>query len=114
MKRFLLGILLVTTLLGTTLTAGCVATKIGDILDNFQNYEGKQVTIRGTVGETLWMALLEKGAFQVGDVTGNIWVITTQPPPEEGQKISVTGIVEAGYQLENRTLWKVITEIDRK
>ncbi len=86
MKRFLLGILLVTTLLGTTLTAGCTATKIGDILDNFQNYEGKQVTIRGTVGETLWMALLEKGAFQVGDGTGNIWIITTQPRRRKAKK----------------------------
>jgi hypothetical protein len=55
------------------LTVGCCSTKIGDILDNFSQCEGKKVTVEGAVGETVWFAFLERGIFQVGDGTGNIW-----------------------------------------
>lgn len=114
MRRFLLVILLAGVLLSTALAAGCISTKVSDILDDFQQYEGKEVTVKGTVGETVWFALLERGAFQVGDGSGNIWVITSQPPPQEGEKVTVTGTVQAAFQLGDRSLGKVIVETDRK
>lgn len=114
MKRVLLVTSLLVVLLSVALAAGCSATKIGDILDNFPQYEGKEVTVKGTVGETVWFALLEKGAFQVGDASGNIWIVTSQPPPEEGKEVSVTGTVQAAFTLGDKSLGKVIVETSRK
>jgi opacity protein-like surface antigen len=114
MKRLLLIVLLAGAILSTALVAGCASTKIGDILDDFPQYEGKEVVVKGTVGETIWFALLERGAFQVGDGSGNIWVITSQPPPQENEEVTITGTAQASFQLGDRSLGKVIVETDRK
>ena len=114
MKRILFLLLAIATMSGLIFTVGCGTTKIGDILKNFSDYEGKEITITGTVGETVWFALPERGAFQVGDGSGNIWVITNQPPPQEGQKVSVTGTVQAAFEVGGRSFGKVIMETSRR
>lgn len=79
-------ILLSALILTLCVVIGCaVATKISDVLADTSQYEGKEITIKGTVGETVWLSAVEKGTYQLGDGTGNIWIITTQPPPQKGQ-----------------------------
>ncbi len=50
----------------------------------------------------------------MGDGTGNIWVVTSQPPPEEGREVSVTGTVQSAFEVGDRSLGKVIVETSRK
>lgn len=114
MKRILLLLFIVSTVTSLVFMAGCGTTKIGGILNDFPNYEGKEVTITGTVGETAWFSLLERGAFQVGDGSGNIWVITNQPPPQAGQKVSVTGTAQSAFELGGRSFGKVVVETSRR
>ena len=100
MKRVLSIIVLSVLILSVFATIGCSrATRIGDILDNPSQYEGKELTIKGTVGETAWFALVEKGAYQLGDDSGTIWVITSQPPPQKGQSISNKGKVQSAFSI---------------
>ena len=73
----------------------------------------KEVTVKGTVGETVWLALLERGAFQIGNGSGNIWMVASQPPPEGGKEVSVTGTVQVVFTLGDRSLGKVIVEASR-
>lgn len=95
-------------------TSGCSgSTRVGEILANPMNFEGKQVSIRGTVGETVWLSFLKKGAYQIGDGSGTIWIVTPQPPPQKGTKISTKGTVSTAFKLEDRTLGTVITEVQR-
>jgi len=94
-------------------TVGCSPNKIGDILDNPSQYEGEELTVSGTIGETIWFALLEKGAYQVGDGTGNIWIITSQPPPQKGQTVSVRGTLQPAITLGDRSFGTVIVESKR-
>ena len=101
-------------LLGLLLTAGCRATKISDILDNFSQYEGKRVTIVGTVGDTIWLGIAERGAFQVGDGSGTIWVVTSRPPPQTGDDVTVTGTAQAAFTLGETSLGEVIMESERR
>ena len=82
--KYCLPFLLFCLIVSNIVLAGCSSTKIGDILDNSSQYEGEELSLSGTIGETLWFSLLEKGAYQIGDGTGNIWVITSQPPPQQG------------------------------
>ena len=94
--------------------AGCSSTKIGDILDDPSQFEGKEVSLKGTVGGTVWFSLLERGAYQVGDGTGNIWIITDQPPPKKGESVSVHGTVQSAVTLGDRSFGTVISESKRK
>jgi hypothetical protein len=113
MKRVLWFILLAGILLSITLMAGCTSTEIGDIVENFEQHEGEEVTIKGTVGERIWLAIMERGAFQVGDGSGTIWVVTDRSPPQEGEEVTVTGTVQAAFELGGRPLGKAILETER-
>ena len=94
--------------------AGCSSTtKIGDIMAKPLQYEGKTVSVKGTAGDTLWFAVLDKGAYQIGDGSGTIWVVTTQPPPQKGLQISTKGTVSTAFKLGDQTLGTVITETQR-
>jgi hypothetical protein len=89
------------------------ATRIGDILANPSQYEGKDLTIRGTVGETAWFALVGKGAYQLGDGSGNIWVVTSQPPPQKGLSISSKGEVQTAFTIAGQSYGTVLVETQR-
>jgi len=97
-------------------TAGCARTdKIGDILANPLQYEGKTVHISGYVGNTVWFSALTRGAYELGDGTSKtIWVVTSQPPPSKGARINVTGTVSTAFKLGDRTFGTVVNEIARK
>jgi hypothetical protein len=94
--------------------AGCTsATKIGDVMANSSKYEGKTVTVKGTVGDTVWLAAADKGTYQVGDGSGTIWVITTQPPPQKGLTVTTEGTVQAAFTLLGKSYGTVINETSR-
>ena len=114
MKRIILVFLVLALMLAVLPVAACSSTtKIGDITATPLPLEGKQVSIKGTVGETLWFAALGKGAYQLGDGSGLIWVVTTQPPPQKGQSISCEGTVTTAFKIGDQTLGTVITETRR-
>lgn len=111
MKRFLSIIFLSVLALSMFATPGCAATKISDILANSSQYEGKDLTISGTVGDTA--ALLGKGAYQLGDGSGNIWVVTSQPPPQKGQSITTKGTIQSAFSLGGQSYGTVLVETQR-
>jgi len=114
MKRVLSIIVLSVLILLVFTAIGCSrATRIGDILANPSQYEGKDLTISGTVGDTAWFALVEKGAYQLGDGSGTIWVITSQPPPQKGQSISTKGKVQAAFSIAGQSYGTVLEETQR-
>jgi hypothetical protein len=94
---------------------GCAGTtEIGDILADSSKYEGEEISIKGTVGETAWLALAEKGTYQLGDGSGTIWIITTQPPPQQGESISTRGKVQVAFTVLGRSYGTVLIETDRQ
>jgi hypothetical protein len=113
--KWFLSIISLSILILLVFTAiGCNrATKIGDILANPSQYEGKDLTIRGTVGETAWFALVGKGAYQLGDGSGNIWVSTSQPPPQKGLSISSKGEVQTAFSIAGQSYGTVLIETQR-
>ena len=114
MKRVSIIIVLSIIILSMFATIGCSsATRIGDILANPSQYEGKDLNIRGTVGDTAWFALVGKGAYQLGDSSGNIWVVTSQPPPEKGLSISPKGKVQTAFTIAGQSYGIVLVETQR-
>lgn len=96
-----------------TATTGCGSTKISDIKANPGQYEGKEISVSGTVTETFWIGLLGTGAYQVDDGTGTIWVVTKQTSPDKGARASVKGKVSTGVKVGDRSLGIVINETSR-
>ena len=94
--------------------SGCSnVTEIGDIIANPLQFEGKEVNVRGYVGDTIWLGILNKGSYQIGDGSDTIWVVTNQPPPQKGVEISVTGTITTAFKLGDISLGTVINETRR-
>jgi hypothetical protein len=93
---------------------GCTSTtKISDIKSDSAKYEGKTVTVSGTVGESVWLPVAEKGTYQVGDDSDTIWVISTQPPPTKGASVTTEGIVQSAFSILGQSYGTVIKETKR-
>ena len=86
------------------LLAGCASvTPIGELLQNSSKYNGKEVRIKGEVGESA--GLLGKGAYQVKDGTGTLTVISeTSAPPPKGSTTGVKGVFQALLTLGSQSL----------
>jgi hypothetical protein len=56
-KGLIFNLIAAAALLLTVLAAaGCTsATKIGDVMADNSKYEGKTITVKGTVGDTVWL-----------------------------------------------------------
>jgi hypothetical protein len=72
-------------------------TFIGKILKDPKVYEGKMLTIKGTVTERVSFMIMKY--FKLKDRTGEIMVITEKPLPSVGAKISVQGMVHDAFSL---------------
>jgi len=115
MKRILYLVVLISVipvLLGVT---GCgTSTKISDITADPEKYENTTVTVQGTVGTTQWFDIAEKGIYQLGDGTDTIWIITSEPPPQQGEKIKATGKIQSAFSLLGKSYGTILMETERK
>ena len=110
-------LIVATFLLIAVLVAGCTDhTRIASILNNPNDYIGKEVVIAGTVTRTYGVNLIiaEAGAYQVDDGSGKIWVFTKSSVPSEGTKIGLKGMVSDKIELLGQTLTAVIQEKERR
>jgi aspartyl/asparaginyl-tRNA synthetase len=75
------------------------STKIKDILDHPRDYEGRDITINGTVTNTVSLLVIKY--YEIQDGTGSIKIITDKLLPSRGEKLTVTGrmaVVELGTE----------------
>jgi hypothetical protein len=100
-------------LLGTFLTTGCAGTtRIGTLLGDPSEYDGRMVRVEGEVTQTVGIPLLG-GTYSVSDGTGTLRVVTDEGGvPQEGAEISVAGIFRALFAIGAESL-SVLQESDR-
>jgi hypothetical protein len=106
MKIFLAAAPILVSLLLT----GCPThTSISEINRDPGRYSGKEVTITGQVSDS--MGALGRGAFQVDDGTGRMWVLSENyGVPANGVKVSVTGRVQQGISFAGRSFATILRE----
>ncbi len=84
--------------------AGCGQhfDKIGDINGNPQKYLHNEVTIRGHVTKVyeLPLGITNLAAYRVSDDSGQIWVISHNGAPGDGDRIALKGTVESAGDVE--------------
>lgn len=77
--------------------AGCEQKKINEILADPQRYANREVGVTGNVVRSV--SVLGKGAYQVDDGTGKLWVISDKGVPREGARVGVKGKIRDGFNL---------------
>lgn len=101
-------------MLTASIFSGCIGQeKISTILQNPDKYEGKIVTIKGTVTEIITIPLLSQGIYKVEDNTGTIWVVTKTGTPSKGKEVTVTGKVETAFKTYEQSFGTIILEGER-
>jgi len=100
-----------TLLASAAVVAACaslVATKIGDIQKTPGRYDGRDVTITGTVSAS--HNLLVAKYYQVNDGTGEIAVVTESALPKEGEHVTVKGKVNQAFAIGTAHLVVIVEE----
>jgi uncharacterized protein with beta-barrel porin domain len=92
---------------------GCAGTtRIGTILDDPSEYDGRTVRVEGEVTQTIAVPLVG-GTYTVNDGTGTLRVVSDEGGvPREGAEVSVSGIFRALFSLGAESL-SVLEERDR-
>lgn len=89
---FLLGTIAAVLLLGA-----CGARNVNQILSDPTKYANKDVKIEGTVTESY--SVMGKGAYQLADGTGRIWIVSSKGVPRTGARVAVKGRVREAFDL---------------
>jgi len=89
----LLGMLLICALAMTA----CEQKSINEIRSNPGRYANKEVGIAGDV--TRSFSLLGRGAYEVDDGTGKLWVLSDKGVPLQGARVVVKGTIRDGYNM---------------
>ena len=87
------GVLLASLIFACEPVNKLTATKIRDILDHPRDYENKELTIYGAVTGSASLLLVK--FFEIQDETGTIKVVTDRVLPKPGEKLRVTGYMQA-------------------
>jgi hypothetical protein len=74
--------------LGLALT-GCGTKTINHIMADPSRYNNQEVTIKGTVTQSV--SLLGHGSYQIDDGTGTLWVVSNKGVPRKGARVKVSG-----------------------
>lgn len=97
------------------LISGCgFHTSISKIRHEPEKYEDKKVSIKGKVSETLGIPFVQKGAYQVDDGSGKIWVLSQKRRPSRGEEVVVKGKLKTGVSIRGHILGLAIVEGDEK
>lgn len=76
---------------------GCEQKTINQIKADPGRYANKEVSVTGTVVRSY--SVLGKGAYEIEDGTGKLWVVSEKSVPREGAKIVVRGTIRDAYNL---------------
>ncbi len=100
-------------LVGALLVTACPKQEtISRINADPGRYRNKEVGIAGTVTDSY--GVLGKGAYEIDDGTGRIWVVTDRGVPSRGSRVGAKGKVYTGLSWGGRSFGTVLQETDRK
>lgn len=94
------------------LTACPSQTTISKINSDPGRYRDKEVAVVGRVTDSY--GVLGKGAYEIDDGTGRIWVAATRGVPARGSRVGVKGHVHNGVTIAGKSFGTIIEETDRR
>jgi hypothetical protein len=83
--------------IGTLLSAACASTRINRILADPSRFKDRQVRVSGSVVDSY--SLANRGAYRIGDDSGQLWVVSDKGVPRKGARVTVQGTIREGFNL---------------
>jgi len=99
-------LLLVTLFSLISCSEGLFSTPIGKIQDGPRDFDGKAVTVKGTVTDSANLLFMKY--FVLKDGTGEIHVITERIIPRKGETVTVKGKVQEAFSLGDQRLIVIV------
>jgi hypothetical protein len=98
--------------------AGCATLGVGvtptaDIKRSPASYEGKEVTLKGTVRDVTKLPFVELKRYLLADSTGEITVTTRSAAPAKGERLIVRGVVSSNAIVGSHTFGLHLSERER-
>jgi hypothetical protein len=92
-KSYGLAVLVFTAVM----SAACGARTINKVLADPGRYRNKEVKLSGSVVDSY--SLVGRGAYQLDDGTGKMWIVSDNGVPRRTARVEVKGTVREGYNL---------------
>ena len=83
--------------IGALLSTACASTQINRILADPSHYRDRQVRVSGSVVDSYSFA--NRGAYRLGDESGQLWVVSDRGVPRKGARVTVQGTIREGFNL---------------
>ena len=77
--------------LGALVSTACASTHINRILADPSHYRDRQVRVSGSVVDSYSFA--NRGAYRLGDESGQLWVVSDRGVPRKGARVTVQGTI---------------------
>jgi hypothetical protein len=81
------------------IVTGCEQKSINDIRADPSRYANREVGVVGNV--TRSFSVLGKGAYELDDGTGRLWVVSENGVPRDGARVAVKGTIRDAYNLSS-------------
>jgi len=79
--------------------SGCEQKSINEIRAEPSRYANREVSVVGNVIRSF--SVLGRGAYEIEDGTGKLWVVSETGVPREGAKVVVKGTIRDAYDLSS-------------
>jgi hypothetical protein len=89
--------LLLPVLVSALLLSGCERKSINQIKADPGRYANREVAVVGHVVQSV--SILGRGAYEVDDGTGRLWVVSQTGVPRKGAKVAVRGTIRDAFNL---------------
>ena len=106
-RRFCLALSMIVLSLSI---AGCGGSKIADIQDHPEKYEGKEVTLTGQVDRVL-VDIYKGPVYLLKDRKGVVMVLSKEAvPPGPKTKLTVTGVITMKHEIRGKVIDVILVE----
>jgi hypothetical protein len=98
---------------GTLLLTACPSPiSVSQINSDPARFKDKEVSIVGRVTDAY--GLMGRGAYELDDGTGRIWVATAHGVPAKGSRVGVKGQVHSSLNIGGCAFGTILEETDRR
>jgi hypothetical protein len=78
-------------------SAACGTRTINKVLADPGRYRNREVKLSGSVTDSY--SLVGRGAYQIDDGTGKLWIVSDNGVPRKSARVVVKGTVREGFNL---------------
>lgn len=83
---------------------------VESLMSDSRRYEGRMVTVRGTVREAVGVGAT--GIFLLDDGTGEVWVCTTKGVPRMGDRTTVRGKSQTVFVVDDQRCVVIMEDME--